>query len=397
MKVMSYKYHLMAAVSAVAMTAALPAAAQTASERKTPTSISKSQAGLGNQSELKSKINDLKEAQKELKSASKSKARNLAKDVRDDLQDLKRNLASAGGAMPGKAKKGLSSAIDDALKAFNKSNTRSRDLVMALDPVIAELQELDRSRRAGMGNETGGNKTFGKLNPNTRRSEKAGNQKVAKTDQQAGADIKVKQKAPKVQVQQPAPRVQVQQPAPKVTIQQARPQIIIKQPKPDVKVIQAKPKVTVEKSGEPKVTVQQEGDPKVKVVQAEGKKNAEAEKNKASNTENTANREADRSKADEPRTAERKPVNPELERLRKMGRTLVGKMIYGAKGDDVGEIENVVMKNGQMTAVLVDVGGFLGLGEKRVAIPLEKLKMEKNRLTTSLTEDEAEDLPAYRD
>ncbi len=47
---------------------------------------------------------------------------------------------------------------------------------------------------------------------------------------------------------------------------------------------------------------------------------------------------------------------------------LIGTRVYGPGLEDVGEISDVLLtQDGQVTAYIVDVGGFLGLGEKPVA------------------------------
>lgn len=52
--------------------------------------------------------------------------------------------------------------------------------------------------------------------------------------------------------------------------------------------------------------------------------------------------------------------------------------ILSRDGESVGEIENIVFdKNGKIRIIIIDVGGFLGLGEKRVAISTDELKYDK--------------------
>ena len=47
--------------------------------------------------------------------------------------------------------------------------------------------------------------------------------------------------------------------------------------------------------------------------------------------------------------------------------------------DDVGEINDVVLgRDGQIKAVILGVGGFLGIGEKNVAVPMQDVKFVKN-------------------
>lgn len=44
--------------------------------------------------------------------------------------------------------------------------------------------------------------------------------------------------------------------------------------------------------------------------------------------------------------------------------------------DDVGEISDLVLnQDGQVQAVLVDIGGFLGLGERTVAVSMDQLRV----------------------
>jgi sporulation protein YlmC with PRC-barrel domain len=79
-----------------------------------------------------------------------------------------------------------------------------------------------------------------------------------------------------------------------------------------------------------------------------------------------------------------------------MGRSVVGKSIYGQDGEEIAEIEDVVVANGQVQAVLVDVGGFLGFGAKRVALALTDLELRGDRIVApKLTEQDLTAMPAY--
>ena len=53
----------------------------------------------------------------------------------------------------------------------------------------------------------------------------------------------------------------------------------------------------------------------------------------------------------------------------------LGQDVYGPNGQDVAEIEDVLIDDGgKVAAVILDVGGFLGLGERQVAVPLNMLR-----------------------
>lgn len=401
----STKCALMSATSAVAIAIALPGVAIAQASKNASPQVAIETRGNAANSEISGLIEDLKKAKTRLENASADDARSISTSVTGKLERLKAELGSSSNTLERQRRVEMQDAIEKALSAFEKEDAKPQQKAASLEPVISGLQKIAGNRSGTTGTARAG------------ASSPAGDNRSATNDpgsRQAKGDITVKQQSPKVAVKQPAPRVQVQQPAPKVVIQQPKPEVIINQPKPEVTIKQAKPKVTVEKSGDPKVTIEQGGKPDVEVSRDEGrpgnsreaakpgsgreqtfgqlqpgqKESAEAGKQQARGDRQPSN--------DTARHANASPVNPDLERIRGMGRTLVGKTIYGSNNDDIGEIENVVMKNGKATAVLLDVGGFLGLGQRRVAIPLEKLKFEQGRLTTSMTEREVEELEPYR-
>ena len=82
---------------------------------------------------------------------------------------------------------------------------------------------------------------------------------------------------------------------------------------------------------------------------------------------------------------------------------LIGTTVYGVGDDHIGEIGDVVLsQDGNVDAIIVDVGGFLGIGEKEVAIGMDNLEFmsdgEGNRyLYTAFTQEELEAQPAYEE
>lgn len=71
--------------------------------------------------------------------------------------------------------------------------------------------------------------------------------------------------------------------------------------------------------------------------------------------------------------------------------------------DDVGEINDVILgRDGQIKAVVLGVGGFLGMGEKNVAVPMQDVKFVKNGdgpndffLVVNANKDVLTNAPAY--
>ncbi|MBO0661878.1 PRC-barrel domain-containing protein [Jiella sp. CQZ9-1] len=69
---------------------------------------------------------------------------------------------------------------------------------------------------------------------------------------------------------------------------------------------------------------------------------------------------------------------------------LEGKDVYDPKGDSIGEITDVlVSKDGKVMAVLVGVGGFLGIGEKDVAVSMTALEFGPGKTEGLKSEKEA--------
>jgi hypothetical protein len=79
--------------------------------------------------------------------------------------------------------------------------------------------------------------------------------------------------------------------------------------------------------------------------------------------------------------------------------SLVGTNVIGANGREAGEVENLLIdRNGQVRAAVVEWGGFLGIGERRAAVPIEKIQFgagNNDRARLDMTRDQLEQLPRY--
>ena len=81
---------------------------------------------------------------------------------------------------------------------------------------------------------------------------------------------------------------------------------------------------------------------------------------------------------------------------------VTGATIYGPNDEEIGDIGNLVLDpNGQLEAAIVEVGGFLGMGERQVAIPIDQLSIQRQsdgdevRVFSELTEQDIEAMPEY--
>ena len=80
---------------------------------------------------------------------------------------------------------------------------------------------------------------------------------------------------------------------------------------------------------------------------------------------------------------------------------LVGTTVYGANDENIGEIGDVILsQDGNVDAVIIDVGGFLGMGEKPVAVSMENLAFMADEdgdmyLYTGFTQEQLEAQAEY--
>lgn len=83
---------------------------------------------------------------------------------------------------------------------------------------------------------------------------------------------------------------------------------------------------------------------------------------------------------------------------------IIGETIYNSTGDDaeaIGDVNDFVLdQNGEIGAVVVGVGGFLGIGQKSVAINWEDLELSQdmdgnNRLVANMTREQLENAAEF--
>ncbi len=79
---------------------------------------------------------------------------------------------------------------------------------------------------------------------------------------------------------------------------------------------------------------------------------------------------------------------------------LIGTSVYGPDNQTIGSIGDIALTpEGQVDAVIVDVGGFLGIGAKPVAVAMDNLQFMRDSggsltLTTQFTQDQLRNAPS---
>ena len=233
------------------------------------------------------------------------------------------------------------------------------------------------------------------------------------TVRQPQPDITVRQPAPTVTIDIPQPEIVVRMPKPEVNVAMAQPQVQVNQPPPQVQVTQppqqpqvqvqpAQPQVNVQQSGAaPKVEVQEnktepsvryegaqpkvvinepKGQPQVRFEEADSNQQGRPQQNAASDSTRPGSPTTSAA-----RTASGQPIP--ASKIKNMA-------VYDAKGTKVGDIERIVQAQDGKRELIVGVGGFLGLGEKHVAIPAENIAVRGDRLLLEgLTADQLKRMP----
>ena len=85
------------------------------------------------------------------------------------------------------------------------------------------------------------------------------------------------------------------------------------------------------------------------------------------------------------------------------GSKLIGTSVYGPDNKSIGKIDDVIVAgDGQIKAAVVGVGGFLGVGEKDVAVPFSALNITRkpdsstiDKITVSYSKDQLNNAPKF--
>lgn len=136
---------------------------------------------------------------------------------------------------------------------------------------------------------------------------------------------------------------------------------------------------------------------------------ADAAADAADNAAETAADAADAAAAESPEAAAAAALEAEMATSDKIAREqamnelridwVTGANVTSPTGDAIGSVRDVIVdaQSGQIIAAIIGVGGFLGIGEKQIAVPWDQLTInyDAQEITTGLTKDEAKAAPEY--
>jgi hypothetical protein len=80
---------------------------------------------------------------------------------------------------------------------------------------------------------------------------------------------------------------------------------------------------------------------------------------------------------------------------------VLGRQVRSSAGEDMGRVVNVVVdQSGQVRAAIIDFGGFLGVGNRKIAVDWNALHFalgRKDPIILDLTRDQVKAAPEYKD
>jgi hypothetical protein len=216
--------------------------------------------------------------------------------------------------------------------------------------------------------------------------------------------VVVQQPQPTVTVRQKQPEVIVRIPPPVITVQQPQPEIIVRVPEPDVNVAMPRPDVEVKTpqaqvqvvppaapegpaQGQSGVRIERTGEPKIIYQPAEGPPLVRYE-GAAAAPAGGARAAAEPAQTSALPTEIRAVAVDDLEEM----------PVFNGRGEKLGEIDEVLRGADGAAYLLISHGGFLGLGEKKVALPSDQFVFRGDRLTAeSLTDEQIKALPEFKE
>lgn len=168
--------------------------------------------------------------------------------------------------------------------------------------------------------------------------------------------------------------------------------------------------VEVETTGEAEVEVETTGEPEVIVTQepADAEDPAMADTEMETETEmetDTVETDVETIEAEDAEVAEGTPVEGQMFEQSPssyLASTLIGAQVQSMDGEDIGEVDDLVLgEDGMIEGVVIGVGGFLGIGEKDIAVEFDTITAQQDEdgdltFMVDTTEEAMEAAPEFR-
>jgi sporulation protein YlmC with PRC-barrel domain len=79
------------------------------------------------------------------------------------------------------------------------------------------------------------------------------------------------------------------------------------------------------------------------------------------------------------------------------GSKIIGSTVYDVQNRNIGSVKDLIIgKDGKVDKMVLDVGSFLGMGGKYVAVSLSDIKTDHNRLTLDRSKEQLQQMAEFR-
>ena len=76
---------------------------------------------------------------------------------------------------------------------------------------------------------------------------------------------------------------------------------------------------------------------------------------------------------------------------------IIGSSIYDQNNQKIGSVQDIILgTGGKVDSVVLDVGTFLGMGGKNVAVKMNEIKTDHDRLTLEMTKSQLQQAPNFQ-
>jgi len=208
-----------------------------------------------------------------------------------------------------------------------------------------------------------------------------------------------------VQVASSTPRVEIVQPEgePNFSINRAEPQVEYSSAEPNVSVSFAEqPSVAIVNTGEPRVTFETAEERAARMEEQQNRQANAGENAATAGNADQQNRQqaaADMQPGDNPQAMDQQETDQQADAAGAGQTWLVGDLldmdVIGANGDDLGEPDAIIERDGRLMLVISD-GGFLGLGADQTAVPMERVSFNAEEEELRLQQLSADELDEAR-
>lgn len=74
---------------------------------------------------------------------------------------------------------------------------------------------------------------------------------------------------------------------------------------------------------------------------------------------------------------------------------ILGEEVFGPNGEEIGNVENVIIGSGHIVAIIAEVGGFWDIADTHIAVPWKEVQLTPDGFKIPVTEENYEDYALF--